>query len=63
MKFHVFLALKFSVKMGNMGSRLSRPFKNWNIESRAHKLIGKEEPRPAPTFPSTSKQIDLVNKC
>ncbi|KAJ8675048.1 hypothetical protein QAD02_010834 [Eretmocerus hayati] len=48
--------------MGNVAGRLFRPLRNWNIENRAHKVISRDKPRPAPTFKSTQKQIDLVNQ-
>lgn len=48
--------------MGGSGSRFSRPFKNWNVEARAHKLISKDQKRPPPTFKSVEKQRELVDK-
>ncbi|XP_014218917.1 protein NDUFAF4 homolog [Copidosoma floridanum] len=48
--------------MGKSMSRVTRPLKNWNIESRAHKAISKEKRPSAPTFVSVHKQIELVNE-
>ncbi|KAL7300666.1 hypothetical protein TKK_0006649 [Trichogramma kaykai] len=48
--------------MGTFASRLSRPLRNWNIENRAHKAVSRDKPKPAPTYDSTKKQIELVNK-
>lgn len=31
-----------------MGSRIGRMLRNFNLESRAHREIGKEKPVPAP---------------
>lgn len=48
--------------MGGSGSRFSRPFKNYNVEARAHKLISKNEKRPAPTYKSVEKQRKIVDE-
>lgn len=34
--------------MGKVLSVLSKPVRNFNIENRAHKVISKEKPIPAP---------------
>lgn len=34
--------------MGKVMSVIGRPFRNFNIESRAHKIISKDKPTPAP---------------
>jgi hypothetical protein len=44
-----------------MGKQLSkfkfmtRPFKNYNVEDRAYKVISKDKPTPAPHYPSMEK--------
>lgn len=49
--------------MGTVFGRLVvRPFKNYNVENRAHKLISKDKIRPAPKYDSTYKQIELAKK-
>ncbi|KAM5164872.1 NADH dehydrogenase [ubiquinone] 1 alpha subcomplex assembly factor 4 [Mantella aurantiaca] len=40
-----------------MGSVLGRAAKNFNVESRAHRLIGKEKPSPAPMHPGTQDAV------
>jgi len=42
------IASKFRVVVG-------RPIKNYNVESRAFKVISKDKPTPAPTYPSLEK--------
>lgn len=34
--------------MGKVFSMITRPIRNFNIESRAHNIISKEKPDPAP---------------
>ncbi|XP_063297392.1 NADH dehydrogenase [ubiquinone] 1 alpha subcomplex assembly factor 4 [Pelobates fuscus] len=36
-----------------MGARISRVFRDFNIENRAHRLIGKDKVRAAPPHPGT----------
>ncbi|XP_072264771.1 NADH dehydrogenase [ubiquinone] 1 alpha subcomplex assembly factor 4 [Pyxicephalus adspersus] len=40
-----------------MGATLVRAFKNFNVESRAHRLIGKDKPTPAPLHPGTKEAV------
>ncbi|CAH1373411.1 protein NDUFAF4 homolog [Tenebrio molitor] len=42
--------------MGKVLSLMGRPLRNYNIENRAHKIISKEKPTPAPKH--KSDQID-----
>lgn len=50
--------------MGQVGSRvlntLTRDIRNFNIENRAHKIISKEKPNPAPHYPADAKELDRV---
>ncbi|XP_011499977.1 PREDICTED: protein NDUFAF4 homolog [Ceratosolen solmsi marchali] len=48
--------------MGNVSRRLSRPFKNYNIENRAHREIAKDKPKVAPSYKMKQTQINLVNE-
>ncbi|XP_076174519.1 NADH dehydrogenase [ubiquinone] 1 alpha subcomplex assembly factor 4 [Ptiloglossa arizonensis] len=48
--------------MGKVYSIITKPIRTFNIENRAHKVITKEKPVPAPQYPSTAKQKELVNK-
>ncbi|XP_063991589.1 protein NDUFAF4 homolog [Diachasmimorpha longicaudata] len=48
--------------MGNVGAQLMRPAKSYNIVNRAQKVINKEKPVPAPTYPSTAKQIEIADE-
>lgn len=43
-----------------MGAALSRAFRNFNVESRAHRLIGKDKPSPAPMYPGTKETVAAV---
>ncbi|XP_070595370.1 NADH dehydrogenase [ubiquinone] 1 alpha subcomplex assembly factor 4 [Erythrolamprus reginae] len=36
-----------------MGGRVSRVLSSFNVESRAHRAIGKEKPKPAPRHPAS----------
>ncbi|KAM8954268.1 NADH dehydrogenase [ubiquinone] 1 alpha subcomplex assembly factor 4 [Pelodytes ibericus] len=38
-----------------MGARITRVVKNFNLENRTHRLIGKDKPRAAPLHPSTEE--------
>ncbi|XP_041353958.1 NADH dehydrogenase [ubiquinone] 1 alpha subcomplex assembly factor 4-like [Gigantopelta aegis] len=48
---------QYSTAMGRVWSKLTRPVKNINVESRAHKVID-EIPTRAPNYPSTEKVLD-----
>ncbi|XP_019617209.1 PREDICTED: NADH dehydrogenase [ubiquinone] 1 alpha subcomplex assembly factor 4-like [Branchiostoma belcheri] len=52
-----------------MGSKISkapkaalRPMKNMNVEARAHRLLERDKPKPAPQYPSTKEEIARVQK-
>lgn len=50
--------------MGTVVSRLMvRPLKNYNVENRAHKVISKPKPEPAPQYESQARQMKIVNEC
>ncbi|XP_051952199.1 NADH dehydrogenase [ubiquinone] 1 alpha subcomplex assembly factor 4 [Xyrauchen texanus] len=40
--------------MSNMGARVARVFRNFNLENRAHREISKSKPRVAPRHPTES---------
>uniref|UniRef100_T1HXS9 NADH dehydrogenase [ubiquinone] 1 alpha subcomplex assembly factor 4 n=1 Tax=Rhodnius prolixus TaxID=13249 RepID=T1HXS9_RHOPR len=44
--------------MGKALSILNRQINRFNAENRAHRVISKDKPAPAPKHPSTQKQID-----
>lgn len=48
--------------MGKVVSVLSRPIKNFNVESRAHKVISKEKPLPAPLHKASKKELENLLK-
>ncbi|XP_050671549.1 protein NDUFAF4 homolog [Leptidea sinapis] len=48
--------------MGALLSRALRPLKSFNIENRAHRVISKEKPQPAPRYPSTIEDIQRVEE-
>ncbi|XP_031846090.1 NADH dehydrogenase [ubiquinone] 1 alpha subcomplex assembly factor 4 [Nomia melanderi] len=43
-------------------SRLTRPFRNFNITNRTSKVLSKDKPDAAPQYPTVVKQKELVNK-
>ncbi|XP_077343343.1 NADH dehydrogenase [ubiquinone] 1 alpha subcomplex assembly factor 4 [Lithobates pipiens] len=43
-----------------MGAVLTRALRNFNVESRAHQLIGKDKPSPAPMYPGTKEAVAAV---
>ncbi|XP_018414309.1 PREDICTED: NADH dehydrogenase [ubiquinone] 1 alpha subcomplex assembly factor 4 [Nanorana parkeri] len=43
-----------------MGATLVRAMKNFNVESRAHQLIGKDKTRAAPMHPGTKEAVAAV---
>lgn len=47
-----------------MGKYLSvlNPFRNFNIENRAHKAISQTKPSPAPKFEADQKVLDRLLK-
>uniref|UniRef100_A0A069DPB5 Hipothetical protein n=1 Tax=Panstrongylus megistus TaxID=65343 RepID=A0A069DPB5_9HEMI len=44
--------------MGKVLSVLNRQINRFNAENRAHRILSKDKPIPAPKHPSTSKQIN-----
>lgn len=46
--------------MGKVFSMISRPVKNFNIESRAHKIISQEKPVPAPKHKASIEQAERI---
>ncbi|XP_017882531.1 protein NDUFAF4 homolog [Ceratina calcarata] len=48
--------------MGKAYSLLLRPFRNFNVESRAQRIISQDKPTPAPHHPSVQKQKAIVEK-
>ncbi|XP_041974359.1 protein NDUFAF4 homolog [Aricia agestis] len=48
--------------MGALATKALRPVKTFNIENRAHKLISKEKPTPAPSYPSTLEELKRVRE-
>ncbi|KAM4771989.1 NADH dehydrogenase [ubiquinone] 1 alpha subcomplex assembly factor 4 [Rhinophrynus dorsalis] len=45
-----------------MGISLTRALRNFNLENRAHRLVGKEKPTAAPRYPSTEDALEAVRK-
>ncbi|XP_045467957.1 protein NDUFAF4 homolog [Harmonia axyridis] len=48
--------------MGKILSHMKRPFQNYNIESRAHKIISQNKPIPAPHREMEQMEIDQILK-
>ncbi|XP_044259412.1 protein NDUFAF4 homolog [Tribolium madens] len=48
--------------MGKVMSMMGRPFRNFNIESRAHKIISKDKPTPAPKHKSDQLDYERLIK-
>ncbi|XP_015109220.1 protein NDUFAF4 homolog [Diachasma alloeum] len=48
--------------MGNIGAKLMRLAKTYNVGNRAQKVISKEKPTPAPSYPSTAQQIEIADQ-
>lgn len=43
--------------MGKVMSLMMRPVKRFNIENRAHKILSRDKPMPAPQYEYTKKQL------
>ncbi|KAG9467698.1 NADH dehydrogenase [ubiquinone] 1 alpha subcomplex assembly factor 4 [Eleutherodactylus coqui] len=43
-----------------MGANILRAFRNLNVESRAHQLIGKDKPSAAPMYPGVREAIQTT---
>lgn len=48
-------------KMGGVTSKFLKPFRTFNIENRAQKVIEKK-PVPAPSYPSIEKQKQVADQ-
>lgn len=48
--------------MGALVSKALRPLKSFNIENRAHRIISKEKPSPAPSYPSAVEDLKRALK-
>ncbi|KAK0181821.1 hypothetical protein PV327_000014 [Microctonus hyperodae] len=48
--------------MGVIISRLTKPLKSFNIESRAQKVLNRKKPIPAPSYLSTAEQLRISNE-
>lgn len=46
--------------MSYMGKRAVKPLKEYNLEARAHKIISREKPKPAPRHPNTPTFSETV---
>lgn len=48
--------------MGKAMSLVTKPFRTFNVESRAHKVISREKPTPAPKHKSDELDIQQMIK-
>ena len=48
--------------MGALVSKALRPIKAFNIENRAHRVISKEKPDVAPSYPSTIEELKRIKE-
>ncbi|XP_053314432.1 NADH dehydrogenase [ubiquinone] 1 alpha subcomplex assembly factor 4 [Spea bombifrons] len=48
------------MRCADMGASVTRVFRNFNVENRAHRLIGKDKPTAAPLHPSAKKAQEAV---
>ncbi|CAH0553983.1 unnamed protein product [Brassicogethes aeneus] len=48
--------------MGKALSVVKNPFKNFNVESRAHKVISQAKPKPAPKYKADEATLDKLIK-
>lgn len=48
--------------MGKVFSVVTRPLKNFNVESRAHKIISKEKPVAAPHYAANILEAEKLLK-
>lgn len=46
--------------MGKIMSTIKHPFRNFNVESRAHKLIGQEVKKAAPKFEKDAMDLKRI---
>ncbi|CAH0717872.1 unnamed protein product, partial [Brenthis ino] len=50
------------LEMGALVTKALRPIKSFNIENRAHRVISKEKPDVAPSYPSTIEELKRVHE-
>ncbi|XP_067002784.1 protein NDUFAF4 homolog [Anabrus simplex] len=48
--------------MGKVLSVLQRKANRFNVENRAHKVISREKPTPAPLHPSSKRELDKIER-
>nr|CAH7718418.1 unnamed protein product [Callosobruchus chinensis] len=48
--------------MGKIFSSIKHPFRNFNLESRAHKIISQEKPQPAPWHKRDQMEVERLMK-
>ncbi|XP_011306699.1 protein NDUFAF4 homolog [Fopius arisanus] len=48
--------------MGIVTSKIVKTAKTYNVTERAQKVISKQKPTPAPSYPSTAKQIEIADQ-
>lgn len=46
--------------MGKVLSVIQRKVYRFNAENRAHRIISKDKPTPAPRYPSTIKELETI---
>jgi len=46
--------------MGKVLSVIQRQVNRFNIENRAHRVISKDKPIPAPKYPSTIQELETI---
>lgn len=46
--------------MGKVLSVIQRQVNRFNVENRAHRVISKEKPIPAPKYQSTIKELEAI---
>lgn len=48
--------------MGQAWSLVTKPLRNFNVESRAHKIVSKKQPAPAPKYSATIADIQRIKE-
>jgi NADH dehydrogenase [ubiquinone] 1 alpha subcomplex assembly factor 4 len=46
--------------MGKVLSVIKRKVNRFNVENRAHRVISKDKPTPAPKYPSTIQELETI---
>lgn len=54
------LTILIFIKMGKVLSVIQRKVNRFNVENRAHRVISKDKPTPAPKYPSTIKELETI---